>query len=96
MKGSPGHVVAACFGLTAFAIAIVAGLASDTPANSVLSRSVIAMILCYPVGLVVGMICDRVIQSHLSTLQAEADPEDGIGEVSQAEGANETEEITVV
>ena len=82
MKGSPGHVVAACFGLTAFTIAIVAGLASESPAHSVLSRAVIAMILCYPVGLVVGMICDRIILSHLSNLPAEADPGEEIGEVN--------------
>ena len=79
MKGSPGHVVAGCFGLSAFAIAVVAGLASETPADSVLARSVFAMIICYPVGLVIGMICERAIQAHI-------DKEVEKGEVARAGG----------
>lgn len=62
-------VISACFALASFAVAILAGLASDNPASSVLARALMAMIICYPVGLVVGMICERLIVAHIEAHQ---------------------------
>lgn len=96
MKGSPSHVVAACFGMTAFTIAIVAGLSSDTPAHVVLTRSVFAMIACYPLGLVVGVICERVIQSHLDSVTGSATEEEQSATTPVEGPSAATEEVTVV
>lgn len=62
--GTVSRVMAGCFAMSAFAVAIVAGLGSHNPATFVLSRALIAMILCYPVGYIVGIACERVIALH--------------------------------
>ena len=49
------------FALAAFAVAIVAGLASGNPAASVLLRALLAMLICYPVGMTVGLIAQRIV-----------------------------------
>lgn len=58
-------VIAGCFGLAAFAVAIIAGLASDNPAAQILLHAVIATLVCYPIGWIAGLICQRVIGLHL-------------------------------
>lgn len=63
------RVIAACVALAAFAVAILAGLAGGSPSLTVLSRAVVAMMLCYPVGLIIGMVCDHVIRLHLQDYQ---------------------------
>ena len=63
MHRSPGSVIAACFALSAFLVAILAGLAAANPALTVLARALIAMVLCYPAGLVVGLICELVVST---------------------------------
>lgn len=69
-------VIGASFGLSAFVVAILAGLAADLPAAQILLRSVVAMIACYPIGLLVGTICQRVIQNHVEARLA-ANTNDG-------------------
>ena len=63
VQGPISNVLAGCFSLTAFAVALIAGLAGDNAASNVLLRALIAMILAYPVGLVAGMICARAIDA---------------------------------
>ncbi len=60
-----GPVIGAVFALCAFAVAMIAGLFSGNSATSVVGRALLAMIICYPVGLVAGYICQRVLQQHL-------------------------------
>ena len=64
-RGSPGHVIGGCFAMAAFAVAVVAGLARENTPSAILLRAVIAMIVCYPVGMLVGMMCLRVLQEHV-------------------------------
>ena len=64
-----GKVISACFALASFAVAILAGLASDNPASSVLARALMAMMICYPVGLAIGLICERLIIAHIAAHQ---------------------------
>ena len=63
VQGSISNVIAGCFALAAFAVALVAGLAGDNEASAVLLRAVLAMLLGYPIGLVAGMICARAIDA---------------------------------
>jgi hypothetical protein len=57
-------VVAAVFALSAFAIALVAGIAAGNDAATVLLRALLALVACQVVGLFAGMIVERVIQEH--------------------------------
>ena len=70
MQGSIPNVVAGCLALTAFLIAILAGLVQSNPAMSVLGRAVTAMIVCYPVGLAAGYVCLRALERDVRTYAA--------------------------
>ncbi len=101
-RGSPGHVLGGCFAMAAFAVAVVAGLARDNTPSAILLRAVIAMIVCYPVGMLVGMMCLRVLQEHVKPPQETvADDESTPGTTGpptaqNAENAEDTEDVMVV
>lgn len=65
MKGKLSNVVAGAFAMAAFAVAVIAGMPGSSTASSVLFRALVAMVLCYPIGLIVGMICERVVENHI-------------------------------
>jgi hypothetical protein len=82
-----GRVIAACFALAAFSVAIVAGLASGNDAAQILLRAVVVLLVCQPVGTVAGMICEGVVRSHA---QREAAAQDGAPAAPSADApANE-------
>lgn len=93
MKGAAASTIAACFALSAFTVAIVAGLAAKNPAASVLFRAVIALLICYPIGLGIGMILQRVVRQHVdahrianpapASDQAGASPAENVDEFGQ-------------
>lgn len=72
MSKTPSSAIAGCFALSAFAVAVVAGLAAQNPASSILVRALIAMIVCYPVGLIIGLICQRLMFDHIEAHQKAA------------------------
>lgn len=76
MRGSATHVLAACFALCAFAVAVIAGLASGNEALTILLRAVASLVICYPVGMLVGSVCERVLERHIDQYRAEH-PADG-------------------
>jgi hypothetical protein len=47
--------------LTAFAVGILAGLFAGNPAETILLRSLIAMVAGQAVGFIIGMIAERVV-----------------------------------
>ena len=65
MNGVAVRTIAGCFALAAFSIALVAGIASGNPADTVLLRALLAMTFCYPVGLATGMVAQIVIEDHI-------------------------------
>ncbi len=83
MQTETGRTIASCFALAAFAVAIFAGLAGENAAAQILLRAVTAMIICYPVGLIVGLVCDNLIRSH--TL---ADSLDAAAQAAESAGTN--------
>ena len=98
MKRIPASTIAGLFALAAFAVAIMAGLASGNPAQSVLMRALLAMVLCYPVGLAVGLIAQQLVQDHVEAHRA-SHPADELPELidapmSEADPADE--EVLVV
>lgn len=74
--GVPTKVIGACAGLTAFAIALIAGLAAENPASDVLARALVAMIIVQMVGLVAGAIGERVMRDAIAGYR-EANPVNG-------------------
>ena len=95
---STGRVIAGLFALATFGVAMISGIASDNPASSVLARALWTMFISYPVGWIVGMICQHVIGNHLK-IHKEANPAlDSMVEfpMKQQPAKNEDEEILTV
>ena len=72
MTGVAGRAIAGCFALAAFSVAVVAGLAGGNTATAILVRALIAMIVCYPLGMLVGVLIRHVIDQHLAEQSAES------------------------
>lgn len=64
------RLVAANFGLCAFAVAIVAGLAAGNPAERILAGALVAMIICHFLGLGLGAVAERIVADHLAVYRA--------------------------
>jgi hypothetical protein len=62
-------VSAACGGLTGFAVALIAGLAADNPAETVLFRSLMAMFVCQLICGIVGAVGERVMREAIRDFQ---------------------------
>ena len=98
MMGVATKAIAGCFALAAFSVAVIAGLASDNTAASILTRALFAMVVCYPVGLLVGFVCRHVIEQQLDEPE---EPSEETGALSvpaeqSAESAEKSEEVIVV
>ena len=100
MNGAASRAVAGCFALAAFAVAVVAGLAGGNTTASILVRALIAMAVCYPVGLIIGLMCQRVVEEHAKThpiARTVPDAGTGGGPAGQStENAEESEDVMVV
>jgi len=94
MTGAASRAIAGCFALAAFAVAVLAGLAGGNTAVSILTRAILAMVICYPVGLVVGLVCQHVIEQHIR--QQTAETEAAAGSEQSAKSAEEAEDVLVV
>lgn len=101
MKSAVGRVIAGCFALSAFAVAIFAGLASQNATAQILLRAVLAMIVCYPVGLLIGWVCEWVVAGHVLTDDPGLSVKAPISAASAADGRKpvaegQDEEVVVV
>ena len=97
MTGNVSRVIAGCFSLAAFATAIVAGLAGGNEASAVLVRAAIAMFICYPLGLIVGGICQRIVNEYVKTHRqanpgGESPPDGQTSQAPDAAKAGQAEE----
>ena len=70
--GVATKVTAASFGLTAFAVGIVAGMLADNPADTILIRALIAMLIANGVGFIIGAIGERTINEALEASEKQA------------------------
>jgi len=96
MSTMTAKVIAGCFALSAFSVAILAGLASENTTAQILQRAVISMIACYPVGLIIGIICERVIMSHVKEHQRANPVPEQSAETAPAEPAPANDEEAIV
>ena len=63
-------VIAAAFALSGFTVSLFAGLSSGNSASEILFRSIIVLLVCYPLGLAAGWICQYVVQRHIEEHEA--------------------------
>ena len=62
-----GHIsklIAACFALAAFAVALIAGMLSGNSATQIVLNAIIVLIVCYPIGWMAGLLCQYVVHEH--------------------------------
>lgn len=71
--GKQTKVIASVFALSAFAVAIVAGMAAGVPASTVIVRAIVAMVICQILGWGIGFIMARVIREQVEAYR-EANP----------------------
>ena len=96
MRGIAARTIAGIFALAAFAVAVLAGLSAGNAAVLVLSRAIIAMLICYPVGLAVGLVAQRLVQDHIDSHRAANPAADSTGDDDEPGADNEDgEEILV-
>jgi putative effector of murein hydrolase len=96
---SIGRPIGSCFALTAFAIAIVAGLLAQNDAVTVLGRAIVVLIGCRVLGAMFGWVLARVgaesldmqtqmieaLETHGAVVPVGVEVSDG-GEVDVARG----------
>ena len=71
---SPSKLFAAVLGLTAFAVAVITGLASGADPAATIRRALVSMMLCYTLGAVLGLIAGRAVREYLEAYRAEHIP----------------------
>ncbi|MBZ0172506.1 MAG: hypothetical protein K8E66_09025 [Phycisphaerales bacterium] len=85
---SPSKIFASALGLTAFAVATTAGLANGAAGGEILIRAIISMVVCYPIGLVLGFISGHAVDEFTAAYKSnqpvcEVPSLDGIGDSSE-------------
>ena len=87
----PSRVIAASFALTSFAAATLAGLYAGNAASTILWRATLVMIACWLIGLLVGSVAQRAVESHIERYkQANPIPEpEAQTQEAEAEGQNQ-------
>ncbi|MCC6676942.1 MAG: hypothetical protein IT436_07350 [Phycisphaerales bacterium] len=68
---TPSKVIAFVFALTAFAVAIVAGMAGGDAAESVLARALVVLFVCHLIGLALGSTVNHVLNEYLRKYEAD-------------------------
>lgn len=68
--GVATKVVGAVCGLSAFVIAIIAGLAVDNPFEDILARALVGLVIGHVVGFVVGAISEKTITEAIASYKA--------------------------
>ena len=63
-------VVAGCLGLSAFALAILSGLAAHAEVSEILLRAVVSMFVCALVGFVAGAVGKRAMDDAAAEYRA--------------------------
>lgn len=62
---SPVKTIAACAALAGFAVAVLAGLAVNNPADVILSRAVTALFGCYFAGGAIGLVMEFAVREGM-------------------------------
>jgi putative Mn2+ efflux pump MntP len=63
--GTPARLIASCFGLAAFAVAVVAGMAAGNEGSRILMVALFSLVICHIVGLAAGLIGERIVEEYM-------------------------------
>jgi len=66
----PTKTISAVMGLTAFALAVIAGWAAHNPLSTILTRAIIAMAVCYAVGQILGWAATKLAREYMADFRA--------------------------
>lgn len=69
-RGVPTKVAGACLGLSGFAVAIIAGLSADNPADVILTRAILAMAALGALGQALGALAERAVDQRVAEHRA--------------------------
>lgn len=72
-RSETAKVIASAFALSAFAVAIIAGLSAGNSTVRILGTALVSMVVCHAAGLAIGAVGQRVVNEHLQ----EQKPGDG-------------------
>ncbi len=61
----PVRIIATSFAFIAFTIAMICGLAAQNPGSTIISRALVAMMVCYALGLGIGILGKRTVEEHV-------------------------------
>jgi hypothetical protein len=86
--GTPARLIASCFGLSGFAVAVVAGMASGNEGSRILVVALCSLIVCHIVGLAAGLIGESIVNEYMKNYR-DARPVLGQGTSPQPTGARQ-------
>ena len=69
-QGVPTKMIAAVFALTAFAVALVSGLAAGNTSTRILTTALVSLAGCHVLGLALAAVAERVVKDHVESYRA--------------------------
>lgn len=88
------RVIASVFALAAFIVALAAGVLAGNEGSVILTRALLAMIVCQLLGMFAGMAVEHVVGQHVHRYQVEHPAPDivvqGDAEVKTSTGSNDS------
>lgn len=64
-SGETSKLIGAALGLCGFAVGVIAGMAADNPVETVLTRALVALVVCFVAGSLIGAIGERVVDERV-------------------------------
>ena len=59
-----------------FLVAVLSGMYVENPLGAILARSLVTMLVCWPLGLVIGVVLDRLFRELASKQTSQMEQED--------------------
>ncbi|MAH65947.1 MAG: hypothetical protein CMJ27_06105 [Phycisphaerae bacterium] len=59
-----------------FLVAVLSGMYVENPLGAILARSLVTLVVCWPLGLVIGLVLDRLFREHASKQTSQMEQED--------------------
>jgi hypothetical protein len=59
-----------------FLVAVLSGMYVENPLSAILARSLVTLVVCWPLGLVIGLVLDRLFREHASKQTSQMEQED--------------------
>jgi len=94
-EASPAKLTAGCCALGAFAVAVIAGVGANAPIETVLTRAIVSMAICWAVGGVLGYVAGRAVEDGVEAFR-QANPTTSLAEGAAGATQGEHQDEIVV